>query len=163
MKNRRILFTSMVTLSLLGGCSQGQEAMQSSLTANGNQAEGGSSSVQSQVYSLQQEIASLQAQVHDLTQKNEALSKENEILRQQTVQAVAAQTEAEKQALAAQLVKNFVLPQYKGNPHLLRVTYDHMDGQLYVVHVYEQLSDHVATFGWYEVDLEKGTITQMAP
>lgn len=163
MKNRGILFSSMVTLWLLSGCGQGQGALQSSPSSQGTSADGGSVSVQSQVYTLQQEIANLQAQVNDLTQKNEALSKENEALRMQTVQAVAAQTEEEKQALAAQLVKNYVLPQFKGNPQLLRVAYDHMDGQLYVVHAYEQLSDHVATFGWYEVDLQKGTITQMTP
>jgi len=37
---------------------------------------------------------------------------------------------------------------------------DHDQGDVYSVHVYEDLPDHVATFNWYDVNLKTGEITK---
>ncbi len=38
-------------------------------------------------------------------------------------------------------------------------TADHDEGDVYSVHVYEDLPDHTATFNWYEVNLKTGKST----
>jgi hypothetical protein len=38
---------------------------------------------------------------------------------------------------------------------------DHQQGDVYSVHVYEDLPDHTATFNWYDVNLKTGKITKM--
>ncbi|MBU6450148.1 MAG: nucleotidyltransferase family protein [Cyanobacteria bacterium REEB67] len=35
---------------------------------------------------------------------------------------------------------------------------DHPGGKIYLVHVFEDLPDHIATFGWYTVDLRSGKV-----
>ena len=37
---------------------------------------------------------------------------------------------------------------------------DHGKGDVYTVHVYEDLPDHTATFNWYDVNLKTGKITK---
>jgi len=40
-------------------------------------------------------------------------------------------------------------------------TADHDKGDVYSVHVYEDLPDHTATFNWYEVNVKTGKVTKM--
>jgi hypothetical protein len=40
------------------------------------------------------------------------------------------------------------------------ISYDHMEGKSYVIHVYEDLSDHTSTFNWYKVDRNSGAVTK---
>lgn len=40
------------------------------------------------------------------------------------------------------------------------LAFDHMDANKYVIHVYEDLPDHVATLNWFEVDSETGAVTR---
>jgi hypothetical protein len=39
-------------------------------------------------------------------------------------------------------------------------TADHSEGDLYSVHIYEDLPDHTATFNWYDVNVKNGKITK---
>jgi hypothetical protein len=34
------------------------------------------------------------------------------------------------------------------------------EGEIYIVHVFEDLPDHVATFNWYEVNIRTGKVTK---
>jgi hypothetical protein len=38
------------------------------------------------------------------------------------------------------------------------IGFDHMEGDIYVIHVYESLPTHTATFNWYYVDFQTGEI-----
>lgn len=40
------------------------------------------------------------------------------------------------------------------------IAFDHMDGNRYIIHVFEDLPDHTATFNWFEVDSETGAVTR---
>lgn len=65
---------------------------------------------------------------------------------------------------AVQIVEN--LPEvkdYKSRVKNSQVEYDHLneDENKWVIHVYEQLSDHTATFNWYEIDKNTGEFSKM--
>ncbi len=40
-----------------------------------------------------------------------------------------------------------------------RIVIDSQDSNYYSVHVYEDMSDHVATFNWYSIDKKTGDIS----
>jgi hypothetical protein len=40
------------------------------------------------------------------------------------------------------------------------VVYDSETNTTYVIHVYEDMPDHTATFGWYDVDKNTGIVTK---
>ena len=40
------------------------------------------------------------------------------------------------------------------------VAFDHQQGSIYVLRVYEDLPDHTASFNWYNVDSESGKVTR---
>jgi hypothetical protein len=48
-------------------------------------------------------------------------------------------------------------PKTNGRPV---IALDSETSTIYVVHVYEDASGHTATFGWYDVDKNKGTVTK---
>jgi hypothetical protein len=41
--------------------------------------------------------------------------------------------------------------------------YDSTEGDSYIIHVFEDLPDHTATFGWYKVNSLSGIITKVTP
>jgi hypothetical protein len=45
----------------------------------------------------------------------------------------------------------------------VKMTYaiDHIEDNKYVVHVYEDMVDHTATYNWYYVDIKTGEVTAM--
>jgi hypothetical protein len=68
------------------------------------------------------------------------------------------QTTGITQDQAIELVRNVVTS--KTNTKFV-YTIDHTEGSKYVVHVYEDMIDHMATYNWYYVDMNTGEITAM--
>ena len=103
---------------------------------------------------IEEETKDENGQVQEVTSTSDIQSNQRELEKENTVSINKAEAES--------LVREHL---GLGDNHFLHVEVDHEEGNKYVIHVYEIVNhediSHTATYGWYYVDKDSGTIEDM--